>query len=94
MAEPSPLRARLEVALRLLAALVGTAGPALYAAIALARFLPASEEPRFIVGFLLFVPFWVGAMCAAFLARSAARSWAVCVLLTAALALLVHGTTP
>ena len=54
MAEPSPLRARLEVALRVLAALVGTAGPALYAAIALARFLPASEETRFIVGFLLF----------------------------------------
>ncbi|WP_437675082.1 hypothetical protein [Sorangium sp. So ce131] len=82
--------ARLNAALRVLAALVGTLPIAVLGGACLSRFAPLAEEARFILGYALAVPLWVGAMCLAFLARSAARAWAVCAAISALLGALAY----
>ena len=69
---------RLDVALRIVAAVVGTVPFALGSSVLLARFLAADEETRFAVGFTLVIPLWVGAMCVAFLSHSGKRACLVC----------------
>jgi len=74
-----------EVFLRNAAALLGTAPVALLFGVCLAQALPLAPGKRFTLAFLLVLPLWVTAMCVAFVARSAARAWLVCGLLTLAL---------
>ncbi|AUX48186.1 hypothetical protein SOCE26_097170 [Sorangium cellulosum] len=83
--------ARLEAALRALAALVGTLPIAVLGGACLSRFAPLTEEARFILGYALAIPLWVAAMCLAFLARTAARAWAVCAAISVMLAALTYG---
>lgn len=82
--------ARLDAALRVLAALVGTLPLAVLASVCLARFAPFAESTRAALGFSLVVPLWLAAMCFAFLARSAARAWGVCAALGAVLLALAY----
>ncbi|WP_441290379.1 hypothetical protein ACSRUE_07305 [Sorangium sp. KYC3313] len=82
--------ARLDAALRVLAALVGTLPLAVLASVCLARFAPLAESTRSALGFSLVVPLWLAAMCFAFLARSAARAWGVCAALGAVLLALAY----
>ncbi|WP_437967004.1 hypothetical protein WMF04_46890 [Sorangium sp. So ce260] len=83
--------ARLDATLRQLAALVGTLPVAVLASACVARFAPLSGDTRSVLGFALVAPLWVTAMCVAFLARSAARAWAVCAALSAVLFALAYG---
>lgn len=77
--------------MRVLAAFLGTLPVAVLFVAALCRLLPVSEQLRFALGFGVSLPTWVGLICVFFLARSAWRSWALCGLLSAGLALLVYG---
>ncbi|WP_437277999.1 hypothetical protein WME90_43365 [Sorangium sp. So ce375] len=83
-------RARLDAALRVLAALIGTLPLAVLGSVCLARFAPFGEATRSAVGFSLVVPLWLAAMCVAFLARSAARAWGGCAALGAVLLALAY----
>jgi hypothetical protein len=74
-----------------LAAIAGTLPVAVLASVCIARFAPMSEDARFALGFTAVIPLWVTAMCFAFLARSGARAWAVCLATTGLLAGLVYG---
>ncbi|WP_437528323.1 hypothetical protein WME79_44770 [Sorangium sp. So ce726] len=82
--------ARLDSALRVLAALVGTLPLAVLASVCLARFAPLAEDTRSALGFSLVVPLWLAAMCFAFLTRSAARAWGACAALGALLLALAY----
>jgi hypothetical protein len=64
--------------LRVGAALFGTLPAVLLGASAVARTLPMTSDMRFALAFILIIPAWVGAMCAAFLARSGVRALLVC----------------
>ncbi|WP_437316353.1 hypothetical protein [Sorangium sp. So ce385] len=83
--------ARIGATLRPLAALVGTLPVAVLASACVARFAPLSADTRGVLAFALVAPLWVTAMCVAFLARSAARAWAVCAALGAVLLALAYG---
>jgi hypothetical protein len=85
------MSARLDTGFRVLAALFGTLPPAVLAGVCLARFLPLSEDARFALGFTATLPLWITAMCCAFLARSGARAFAVCLGAAGVLACLVYG---
>lgn len=85
---------RVDAWLRSLAALVGTLPAALFGSVALARFLPLSDDTRFAIGFSLVIPLWVTAMCLAFLATNGARAWRVCLGVTAFFVALVYGVPP
>jgi hypothetical protein len=74
---------RLDAALRVAAALLGTAPAAVAGGVGLARFLPWNEGARSTTGLLLVIPLWIGAMCTVFLKPSAARAWLTCAVLTA-----------
>ena len=74
---------------RVLAAILGTLPLGLFAAAALARFLPASEPIAFAVGYSLMLPIWLAAMCWIALARSGRRAWLLCALSAAVAAALV-----
>lgn len=82
---------RLDAWLRSLVALAGTIPVAVLTSVGLARFLPLSEDARFAFGYTALLPLWLGATCAGFLARSSARSFAVCLGVTGLLALVVYG---
>ncbi len=64
-------------------ALFGTLPGSLLACVALTRFAPLSLDDAFAIGFLIVIPLWVTAMYFAFLAKSAGRLLAACVLVTA-----------
>jgi hypothetical protein len=77
---------------RVIAALLGTLPVALFAAAALARFLPAPEPVRFAIGYSAMLPLWLAAMCWIAVARSGRRAWLLCAaatVLTAALVLAI-----
>jgi len=84
-------RSRLDVWLRILAAILGTLPVALLGSACLARFLPLSEDARFAIGLTAAIPLWITGMCFAYLARSGARAWLVCLLTCAAMAVVVYG---
>lgn len=86
---PSDRLAVRDAAARVSAALIGTLPVALLAGVSLARFLPLTLEVRFALGFTLVLPVWVALMCVTFLARSAARAWALNLALAVPLALVV-----
>ena len=85
---PPPRLGRWEVPLRVAAALLGTAPVALLLGVCLARVLPLPATTRFTLGLTLVLPLWVSGMCVGFVARSAARAWLACGVLSLALALL------
>jgi hypothetical protein len=78
MSERPPQR-RAHTAFLTLGALFGTLPLAVLAGIGLARLLPLEEPLRVTLGFTLVIPLWVLAMTVAFLGRSAARAWALCI---------------
>jgi len=61
-----PWLRRMQGALRVSAATLGTLLIATIACVALARFVPMQEEDRFTIGFALVTPLWIAAMCVAF----------------------------
>lgn len=83
-------RTRVDVSLRVLAALLGTLPVALLASAALARFLPLSEDARFAVGFTAAIPLWIAGMCFGFLARSGTKACGACLLASGLLGALVY----
>lgn len=85
---------RIEVWSRSLAATLGTLPVVLLASAALARFLPVSADARYALAFISVIPFWVLAMCVAFLAQRSVRVWLVCAALALALGALVYGVPP
>lgn len=70
--------ARVDAALRVLAATLGTAPLALFTAALVARFAPLSTDGRFALAYIGVIPLWIVLMCFAFLARHGARALAVC----------------
>jgi hypothetical protein len=88
MAKSAP---RLDTALLVLAATLGTLPIALFVGAILARFLPVSADARFALGFGLTIPVWLAAMCAALLARSGARALCICAATSMVLGALVFG---
>lgn len=83
--------ARFALGLRISAAVLGTLPIALLASTCLARFLPATRDAGFALGFASVIPVWVTAMCLAFLSRSGARTWLVCLCLGFTLFALAYG---
>ncbi|MET0594281.1 MAG: hypothetical protein ABW133_16385 [Polyangiaceae bacterium] len=81
---------RIDGALRVGAALVGTLPVALLAGLLVARLLPASEETRFAIGHAVVIPFWIGGMCLASLARSGTRAWIMCMSIVALLSFVTR----
>jgi hypothetical protein len=69
---------------------LGTAPVALLLGVCLARALPLPAATRFSVGLTLVLPLWVSGMCVGFVARSAARAWLVCGVLSLALGVVVR----
>lgn len=90
----SELAGRIDAAARVAAALVGSLPPAMFASVCLARFLPCAEDVRVAVGFAAPLPLWVATMCAAFVARTGARAWALCAALSVAFGALALGVPP
>jgi hypothetical protein len=88
MAKPAR---RLDTALLVLAATLGTLPIALFVGALLARFLPVSADARFALGFGLTIPTWLAIMCVALLARSGARAFCICGAASMVLAVLVFG---
>jgi hypothetical protein len=81
--------ARIDGALRVSGALLGTLPPSVLACAALAAVLPVSPGAALATGVLITIPVWVAAMCAGFLARRGWLLWIVCLAATAALAAAV-----
>jgi hypothetical protein len=73
---------------RVTASMLGTLPVAVLAAMVVARYLPARDEVRLAVGFLLLIPLWVTGICTVFLARSGGRAWLRCLVLAGILAFL------
>jgi hypothetical protein len=97
-ASPRPARAAardawrtLDGVARVTAALAGTLPPALLAGAALAAHLPLSAGVRFAIGAFAIIPLWVCAMTFVLLVRRGWVAWALCLVATAALALIVPG---
>ena len=84
----STIRARANGVARTTAAFLGTLPDALFASIALCRFLPLAEDERFAIGFLLGIPLWIAGICLVYLQRSGLRAWALCVVSGVLLGLL------
>jgi hypothetical protein len=70
---------RLDVLLRLAAALVACPPVALYSSLALAAFLPASDEVRAAIGYLIPLPLYTVYACMAARARSGPIAWIACI---------------
>jgi hypothetical protein len=77
----------LDVFLRLSAALVGTVPSAWCAGLALARWLPASDQARIAAGYFAPLPLYVVLACLAARARTGWRAWGACLLSGVLLAL-------
>ena len=80
---------RVDLALRISAALVATLPVSLLGSAAFAAVLPVPGSAAVAVGILAFIPIWLAAMCVCFLARRGWLAWIVCIAATAALAALV-----
>lgn len=89
MADLRSMWRRLDVALRISAALVATLPVSLLGSAALSAALPLSGSAAVAFGILAFIPIWVAAMCACFLARRGWLMWILCLAATAALAAVV-----
>lgn len=89
MADQRSMWSQLNLALRISAALVATLPLSLLGSAALSAALPLSGSAAVAFGILAFIPTWVGAMCACFLARRGWLMWIVCLAATAALAAVV-----
>ena len=76
---------RVAAFLRHSAALVATVPVALYLALAIIRWWPASDGARLAFGYVALVPLWVALACVAVRARSGGRAWIVCIVATAVL---------
>lgn len=81
---------RIDRALRVGAALVGTLPVAVLSGLLAARLLPGPEDVRFAVGHAMVVPIWIGGMCLAALARSGTRAWIACMSLVAFLSFVTR----
>lgn len=81
---------RLDAALRVIAATIGTLPLALFGAACIARFLPVSPDARYAIAFAGVIPLWVTAMCIAFLARRGSWALVVCIVVSVALATAVY----
>ncbi len=81
---------RIDNALRVGAAVIGTLPVALLAGLLAARVVPGSEDVRFAVGHALVIPLWVAGMCLAALARSGTRAWLTCMSLVALLSFVTR----
>ena len=85
----SPAVERLDGALLIATATLGTLPVALLSSACLARFLPLSADARYALAFSTAIPIWLTAMCVIFLARSGKRSALACLVASSALATMV-----
>lgn len=87
---PAPF-SRLDAALRVVAALLGTLPLAALVSVCLARHLPLSRDAAFAIAYVALIPTWITAMCLAFLARSGLRCLLLCAALSGLLAAVALG---
>lgn len=80
---------RTDAVLRVTAALLATLPASVFAAAALARWLPLDRGPGFAVGLLLAIPLWLTAMCATFLVRRGWLAWIAWIAIAVVLGLAV-----
>jgi hypothetical protein len=68
---------------RVLASTLGTLPASVLASAALARLVPTALPASFAVGYLLWLPIWIAAICWAARAPGARRAWLFCLVFTA-----------
>lgn len=73
---------------RVLASTLGTLPASGLATIAVARFAPLSSPAAFGLGYALWIPLWLAAICWVACARGAGRAWLRCLALTVVTAAL------